>query len=1083
MRSGGRSCAFVFSGQGSQYYGMGRELFEGDAAFRRSMERFDEMFADHGLPGVLAEIYRSDRSAAQPFDDLRFTHPAIVMTELSLAEAVRARGVEPDFVIGASLGEFAAATVAGVLDVEQVVTSIVAQVDLVHAHCPLGGMLAVIGEVDQYYSQRWSERGLALAAINYDRHFVVSGDEVSLAGLEGELRRRRVTSMRLGVRYPFHSPLMDDAAEPYLELVSRLSFAPPVTRFVSCDTAAYVDKFEPRHFWRMVRSPVRFRDAVRFLRVQEGDVDYLDLGPSGTMANFAKNILGKPYSGRVLALLDPFARNRALVNELLNADNGEKNSVPPRRRGVTMRAHLFPGQGSQHRGMGRELFDRFPERVREADEVLGYPITELCLEDPRRELDRTDFTQPALYVVNALAHLARTEAGENPDFLAGHSLGEYVALFAAGVFSFADGLRLVRERGALMARATGGGMAAVIGMRESAVRQVLAGREDLQSIDLANLNAPDQLILSGPSDTIAQAKHAFAEAGARAYIPLKVSGAFHSRYMAAARDEFARKLAEFTFTAPKLPVISNVTGMPYGDGDPRVALADQLVKPVRWEESVRYLLEQGVTEFDELGPGAVLTKLVDTIRREPVREVRRPVESRTAAALPVSAAAQQLGSAAFRKDYGLRLAYVCGAMYRGIASEEMVVRAGRAGMLAFFGTGGLSRDRVSAAITKIRSALASGEPFGMNLVHDPMLPVNEEETVDLLLRHGVDVVEASAFIKVTPALVRYRLTGLRKGDDGRVVARNRIIAKVSRPEVVESFLSPAPERIVRALRDKGVITADEAALASVVPMADDVCVEADSGGHTDGGQLVVLLPSILRQRDRLRAQHGYDAVVRVGAAGGIGTPEAAAAAFLMGADFVVTGSINLCTVQSGMSDPVKDMLEQIDVQDTGYAPAGDMFELGAQVQVLKRGVFFPARARKLHELYRRHESLDEIDSETRTLIEGRYFHRSFDEIWQETKAHFLAKDPREVEKAEQNPKHKMALVFRWYFGHSQRAAMAGAEEYRVDYQVHCGPALGAFNNWVRGTEAQSWRKRNVDEIGVRLMDEAAALLGRSVAGR
>ena len=681
-------------------------------------------------------------------------------------------------------------------------------------------------------------------------------------------------------------------------------------------------------------------------------------------------------------------------------------------------------------------------------------------------------------MVNALTYLARRQDGEPvPDYFAGHSLGEYNALCAAGAFDFATGVRLVRERSRLMAAATDGGMAAAVGLSESAVRAVLA-RDDLSGIDLANHNAPDQYILSGPRELIESAREAILAAGARAYLTLRVSGAFHSRYMAPARREFDQVLAGHEFQPLQVPVVANVTGRPYEQGSIRDMLAEQLVQPVRWEQSVRHLLDAGVTVFDEVGPGQVLTGLVRKIRQ--AAPLAPAVQTAPEPAKPPVRAtrlrAEDLGSADFRRTYGARYAYVCGAMYRGIASEELVIRAARAGLLAFFGTGGLGLPRIAQAIDRLAGELGDAHPYGMNLVHNPSQPDVEDATVALLLDRGVRNVEASAFMKVTPALVRYRLAGLSKGTDGEVTAANRIIAKVSRPEVAESFLSPAPQRLISLLEQDGLITAEQAALGASTPMADDLCVEADSGGHTDRGDPIVLLPTMLRLRDRVVAEHGYATRVRVGAAGGIGTPEAAAAVFVLGADFVVTGSVNLCTAESGISPLAKDMLQHINIQDTDYAPAGDMFEIGAQVQVLKRGLFFPARARKLYDLYRRHESLDEIDAETRSIIETRYFRKSFDEVWRDTRAFFADRDPREIEKAEQNPKHKMALVFRWYFGHSQRAAMEGREEYRVDFQVHCGPALGAFNQWVRGTARESWHNRHVDEIGELLMRETAACL-------
>jgi trans-AT polyketide synthase/acyltransferase/oxidoreductase domain-containing protein len=284
---------------------------------------------------------------------------------------------------------------------------------------------------------------------------------------------------------------------------------------------------------------------------------------------------------------------------------------------------------------------------------------------------------------------------------------------------------------------------------------------------------------------------------------------------------------------------------------------------------------------------------------------------------------------------------------------------------------------------------------------------------------------------------------------------------------------------LRELVAVGQLTAQEAEIGRRVPVAGEICVEADSGGHTDQGVAYALMPAILHLREEMMSLHGYETRIRVGAAGGIGTPESAAAAFIMGADFVTTGSVNQCTVEAGTSDNVKDLLQDINVQDTAYAPAGDMFESGAKVQVLRKGVFFPGRANKLFELYSRHDSLDAIDSATRKQIEEKYFRRSFEAVWDETEQYHARVTPG-FDAAALSPKQKMALVFKWYFVHSTRLAMRG-EEDRVNYQVHCGPALGAFNQWVKGTPLESWRNRHVADIAERIMRGAACVLSQRYA--
>jgi PfaD family protein len=243
---------------------------------------------------------------------------------------------------------------------------------------------------------------------------------------------------------------------------------------------------------------------------------------------------------------------------------------------------------------------------------------------------------------------------------------------------------------------------------------------------------------------------------------------------------------------------------------------------------------------------------------------------------------EYLGDPTFLNTYGLRYAYMAGSMANGISSEAMIIALGRAGMLGAFGAGGLVPERLESAIQCIQQALPEG-PYAFNLIHSPAEPALERGAVDLFLKYKVRVVEASAYIRLTPHVVRYRVAGLQQGQDGSVQIRNRIIAKLSRREVAEQFLQPAPAKILTQLVDQGMISQIQARLAESVPMADDVTVEADSGGHTDNRPLVCLMPSIIDLRDTLQAQHQYENPVRVGAAGGIGTPISALGAFMMGA--------------------------------------------------------------------------------------------------------------------------------------------------------------------------------------------------------
>jgi len=436
--------------------------------------------------------------------------------------------------------------------------------------------------------------------------------------------------------------------------------------------------------------------------------------------------------------------------------------------------------------------------------------------------------------------------------------------------------------------------------------------------------------------------------------------------------------------------------------------------------------------------------------------------------------ARQLGDASFTRSHGLKLNYVAGAMAGGIASVELVKSMARAGMLGVFGAAGLDLDTVEAALVRLSTDLFD-RPWAANLIHSPYEPALENGIVDLYLRRGVQLISASAYLDLTLPLLRYRLHGLHRAPDGTVVALNRVLAKVSRVEVAEKFLSPPPPAMLRALVESGAITAETAALAAHIAVADDLIVEADSGGHTDNRPALTLLPTMLGLRDRMAALHDFPTTPRVGAAGGIGTPAAAAAAFSMGAAFVVTGTVNQACREAGTSDTVRAMLADARQADVTMAPAADMFEMGVELQVLRRGTLFPMRARKLWELYRTHPSLEAIDAAERKKLEQSIFRASTDEVWAQTQSFWQARDPGQLERAGADPKHRMALCFRWYLGQTSRWATSGVEDRKADYQVWCGPAIGAFNEWTRGSCLEPWEARRVVPVALNLMHSAAVL--------
>ena len=439
-----------------------------------------------------------------------------------------------------------------------------------------------------------------------------------------------------------------------------------------------------------------------------------------------------------------------------------------------------------------------------------------------------------------------------------------------------------------------------------------------------------------------------------------------------------------------------------------------------------------------------------------------------------SLALASLGDPGFTSDHGLNFAYICGAMANGITSTAMVEAAGRAGMIGFFGAGGLPIEQIESAIDTLQKNLAN-IPFGFNLIHSPNDMDLEQKTVDLYLAKGIRLVSASAYLDLTMPVVQYRIHGIHRNHQGKIVCPNRIIAKVSREEVARKFFSPPAEKMLQRLKDQGKITDEQAEMARQVPMAQDLTAEADSGGHTDNRPALCLFPTMKALRDEMARQHDYGIPLRVGLAGGIATPESAAAAFAMGAAYILTGSVNQSCVEADTSPLVKKMLAEARQADVIMAPAADMFEMGVKVQVLKRGTMFSMRGSKLYDIYRTHDRFEDVPEDQRKLVEESFLKSTFEKEWENTRAYFSRRDPVQVDRAQKDPKHKMALVFRSYLGQASLWAKSGAPDRAIDYQIWCGPAMGAFNEWVKGSVLEPPQNRKTVTVALNLLYGAAVI--------
>ena len=279
-----------------------------------------------------------------------------------------------------------------------------------------------------------------------------------------------------------------------------------------------------------------------------------------------------------------------------------------------MTVAIFPGQGSQSVGMKSDLMDKYPEYVEKTSDIMGIDVKEIILKNPDNKLNQTQFTQPLLFLVNTLAFIEYrcTHPHKKFSYFVGHSLGEFNALLAAGAFDYEQGLNIVKKRAELMSEAKSGAMAAVIGLRKESVLKILSDKLN-NEINIANYNAYEQIVISGSKQNIEESEKYFEQQGVR-FIMLNVSGAFHSPLMNPAQNKFKTFLDKQTFKILKTPVISNFTSTPYGDQNPKELLLKQLVGEIKWVDTIEYLIGQGENDYIEMGPGNILSGLINKIK-------------------------------------------------------------------------------------------------------------------------------------------------------------------------------------------------------------------------------------------------------------------------------------------------------------------------------------------------------------------------------------------------------------------------------------------------------------------------------------
>lgn len=546
-------------------------------------------------------------------------------------------------------------------------------------------------------------------------------------------------------------------------------------------------------------------------------------------------------------------------------------------------------------------------------------------------------------------------------------------------------------------------------------------------------------------------------AGARKVLKLQVSGAFHSRYMKPVQVLFAKELESIEFKPPVCKVISNRYGKPYEVTDIKQTLLEQISHPVLLEKSILYVLEHGAEEYFEAGPDNSMKNMVKNIKKELMLDENTE---------NVTEKENILGSRSFKEEYETSYAYVVGGIRDGISSVTMMKSLEKGNILGFLGTKGLSLQETQQII---ESALreVKQDKLGVHITCDVLQPEYSDEKLQLIIKYNINRLQISGFQKPTEKLYEYRIHNIRQREN----ASDKLLVCVNNRKATEEFMKPIPKYFIQMQMQLGNIDSKEAEFLSKIPLCDDICIENDGLGVNHFGWI----SSFKKLNHDMSESYGMKKRVRIGICGNIGNPQMLAVAFFSGADFVMTSTINQCTLEADTSERVKELLQEAKENDFLFAPTDNLFEFGEKKSILKKGTLYAVRAQKVYDIYLKYSSLEEIPDEQEELLEY-YFGISLEQMYQSIVRRV---SNREKILIGEQPKYKLGVVLKEYLQLCFIQVKIGEKDWEINYGIEVGSELADMNRWLEGTDLETWKQRKVTIIAKRMMDEGADLLKKN----